>query len=655
MELSILIHRIPIWVFLILTKITLTRGDSVPRTSLASQTCSPSEYDPTSNFAPNLYDIMKNVTDSVSTRQWGSSNKTWPPPEVYAFAQCHGDLPEDECSTCFAAFKTKLRRCQQAVSARFFLDGCFLRYDNHSFYHEAVDDRYDRVTCGPTDDFAADDIMRVEFEKKVRSVIGNLSMRAVENGGFAVDVSKGGVEGVFGLAQCWRTLRVDDCRKCLSVAAVKLGDCAPASDGRAMFTGCYLRYSTEKFFHTDLHDDAESNRAWIIVLGIFAAFVLTLLAICGLYLGVYWGYRSKEKRVLQDDISITIQNSSLNFKYEILEKATEFFDISRKLGQGGAGSVFKGILPNGKTVAVKRLFFNTRQWVGEFFNEVNLISGIEHKNLVKLLGCSIEGPESLLVYEFVPNKSLDQLLFDKKNTSTILNWQQRFNIISGTAEGLAFLHGGCGSKIIHRDIKTSNILLADNLIPKIADFGLARSVSGDRTHLSTGIAGTLGYMAPEYLVRGQLTEKADVYAFGVLVLEIVCGRKNSAFALGSNSILHSVWKCYKEKDATKYVDPALKGIFPIEEASNVIQIGLLCTQASAALRPSMSEVVKMLNDKQYEIPSPKQPPFLNASLLNSDEGQTDGQNPDEVSSSYTANSSTSNESICEATAASEPL
>lgn len=117
--------------------------------------------------------------------------------------------------------------------------------------------------------------------------------------------------------------------------------------------------------------------------------------------------------VIHDDISIAIQNSSLNFKYEILEKATECFDVSRKLGQGGAGSVFKGTLPDGKTVAVKRLFFNTRQWADEFFNEVNLINGIEHKNLVKLLGCSIEGPESLLVYEFVPNKSLDQVLFGK--------------------------------------------------------------------------------------------------------------------------------------------------------------------------------------------------------------------------------------------------
>lgn len=189
-------------------------------------------------------------------------------------------------------------------------------------------------------------------------------------------------------------------------------------------------------------------------------------------------------------ISISIHKNSLNFKYEMLEKATNFFNASRKLGQGGGGSVFKGTLPDGSNVAVKRLFFNTRQWVDDFFNEVNLISGIQHKNLVRLLGCSIEGPESLLVYEYVPNKSLDQILFGR-NTEQVLSWQQRFDIISGIAEGLVYLHESCGEKIIHRDIKSSNILLDEDLTPKIADFGLVRCVGPDKSHLSTGIAGTL--------------------------------------------------------------------------------------------------------------------------------------------------------------------
>ncbi|PKI66366.1 hypothetical protein CRG98_013168 [Punica granatum] len=312
-----------------------------------------------------------------------------------------------------------------------------------------------------------------------------------------------------------------------------------------------------------------------------------------------------------------LSKSKLNFKYETLEKATNFFDDSRKLGQGGAGSVYKGILPSGKVIAVKRLVFNTRQWVDDFFNEVNLINGIQHKNLVRLLGCSIEGPESLLVYEYVPNRSLDQILFTD-NAIHILNWHERLHIIKGTAEGLAYLHTGYGLKIIHRDIKTSNILLDEKMTAKIADFGLVRCVAPDRSHLTTGIAGTLGYMAPEYLVRGQLTEKADVYSFGVLVLEILTGRKNSVFAEGLGSVLQSVWRDYKSRNLHESMDPALGEDFPDMEVANVLQIGLLCTQASAELRPSMPEVVEMLNNKHCVVPDPKQPPFLSASVLSSD-------------------------------------
>ncbi|KAF8037042.1 hypothetical protein BT93_B0075 [Corymbia citriodora subsp. variegata] len=335
-------------------------------------------------------------------------------------------------------------------------------------------------------------------------------------------------------------------------------------------------------------------------------------------IGAYVGYRkySRKKQVHNSlmQLPASVSKSSLYFKYETLEKATNFFHESWKLGQGGAGSVYKGILPNGKVVAIKQLVFNTRQWVDGFFNEVNLINRIQHKNLVKLLGYSIEGPESLLVYEYLPNRSLDLVLF-ANNAIRVLTWEERLHIIIGTAEGLAYLHGGCGVKIIHRDIKASNILLDENLVAKIADFGLARCIASDKSHLSTGIAGTLGYMAPEYLVRGQLTEKADVYSFGVLALEILSGRKNSVYTQGSSSVLQSVWKHYKSNNLAACIDPALRGEFPILEASNVIQISLLCTQASVELRPSMSGVVEMLHNKDRVVPQPKQPPFLNASVL----------------------------------------
>lgn len=359
------------------------------------------------------------------------------------------------------------------------------------------------------------------------------------------------------------------------------------------------------------------RRRGVIVAEVLAAAAVIMLALSASYAAFTKLSKIKKENNNLGQISSSISKSSLNYKYETLEKATDYFNSSRKIGQGGAGSVYKGVLPNGKVVAVKRLIFNNRQWVDEFFNEVNLISGIEHKNLVKLLGCSIEGPESLLVYEYLPKKSLDQFIFEKNRTQ-ILNWKQRFNIILGTAEGLAYLHEGTKIRIIHRDIKSSNILLDENLIPKIADFGLARCFGADKSHLSTGIAGTLGYMAPEYLIRGQLTDKADVYSFGVLVLEIVSGRRNNVFREDSGSLLQTVWKLYRLNTLTEAIDPCLGGDFPETEASRVFQIGLLCTQASATLRPSMSQVVHMLSNSNVNVPTPNQPPFLNTGVQDSD-------------------------------------
>lgn len=462
---------------------------------------------------------------------------------------------------------------------------------------------------------------RAEMLKNLDVVVNDVIRMAVDNEGFGV--GKSGVDRkgvVYGLGQCWKSVDKGGCRACLEKAGREVKGCLPANEGRGLNAGCYLRYSTAKFFgdvkmvEGENRDSDVSRRTRVILLVTCSLFLFALLTLLGFFVGYRRLASKKQANKHVGRLYSAVDKSNLNFKYETLEKATDFFGTSRKLGQGGAGSVYKGILRDGRNVAVKRLFFNTRQWVDEFFNEVNLISGVQHKNLVKLLGCSIEGPESLLVYEYVPNKSLDHFLFDKQKTLS-LSWQQRFDIIVGTAEGLAYLHEGSATKIIHRDIKSSNILLDENLQAKIADFGLARCVGADRTHLSTGIAGTLGYMAPEYLVRGQLTEKADVYSFGVLVLEIVCGRKNSVYIDESGSLLHTVWKHYKSNTLVETVEECLRDNFPPKLASDVLQIGLLCTQASVSLRPSMSEVVQMLTKKHYPIPSPMQPPFLNASVL----------------------------------------
>ncbi|EEF37686.1 kinase, putative [Ricinus communis] len=532
---------------------------------------------------------------------------------MYVLAQCHQDLSQTDCLLCYAVSRTKIPRCLPSVSARIFLDGCFLRYDNYNFFEESVSVSFDEVKCSQENVSGSNgENDKLRFVKSVEHAIGNVSSKAVENGGFGVV----GIEGVYALAQCWESVGKDGCRECLRKAGKEVKGCGAKKEGRGLNAGCYLRYSTERFYNVggELEAGHTISGLGVAIAVVLAAAAVLMLSIFAVYAVYVRRMKNKAERINLEKISINFSKTSLNFKYETLEKATDYFNASRKIGQGGAGSVYAGTLPNGETVAVKRLTFNTRQWVDEFFNEVNLISGIQHKNLVKLLGCSIEGPESLLVYEYVPNKSLDQFIFGKDKPTT-LNWKQRFDIIVGTAEGLAYLHGGSQERIIHRDIKSSNVLLDEDFTPKIADFGLVRCFGADKSHLSTGIAGTMGYMAPEYLIRGQLTEKADVYSFGVLVLEIVMGKRCNAFTEDSKSLLQTVWQLYRLNRLVEAADPSLRDDFSAEEVSRVLQTGLLCTQASVALRPSMAEVVVMLTNSGGEIPLPSQPPFMNATSL----------------------------------------
>ncbi|GMI96389.1 cysteine-rich RLK (RECEPTOR-like protein kinase) 42 [Hibiscus trionum] len=599
--------NITIWVFFVSCSCFF-----VPCLSFDARIICGSDNVTSNTFAQQVDKAMESLSGLVGSQNWGTVLNKDQRFNVFGFAQCYEDVTPNDCRQCFRTSRDKLKQCLPARSARIHLDQCFNRFDHYQFYDEGVDPSYDYVQCGsPRGDFN-DTYMCQDFQSKLDHVIMNVKNEAMGKSRFGAAEVKGGVVTVYALAQCWKTVDTNACKQCLTDAGMRLRKCSPGAEGRALYTGCYMRYSTNRFF--DNGSKAEEEKGFIdwVTFGM-ALSVISFLLLSVIVALVSYKKLSTMKQGVNglEDVQATGSKTSLNFKYEMLERATECFDESRKLGQGGAGSVFKGILPNGEAVAVKRLFFNTRQWVDQFFNEVTLISGIQHKNLVRLLGCSIEGPESLLIYEYVPNRSLDQILF-AKDSRTILSWSERFNIICGISEGLAYLHG---VKILHRDIKSSNILLDENLCPKIADFGLARCVASDKSHVSTAIAGTLGYMAPEYLVRGQLTEKADVYAFGVLVLEISTGRKNSVFSEGSSSILYRVWKQYKANNITQAIDSGLEGKFDEKEASTALQVGLLCTQASVAIRPSMSEVVQMLTTAKYEIPRPKQPPFLNASVI----------------------------------------
>ncbi|CAI9098455.1 OLC1v1035103C2 [Oldenlandia corymbosa var. corymbosa] len=300
------------------------------------------------------------------------------------------------------------------------------------------------------------------------------------------------------------------------------------------------------------------------------------------------------------------------FDFQTLKKATKNFHSSNVLGRGGFGPVYLGKLDDGRMVAVKQLSVNkSQQGESEFLSEVRMITSIQHKNLVRLIGCCSDGEQRLLVYEYMKNRSLDLIVYGK--TETYLNWSTRFQIIIGVARGLQYLHEDSHVRIVHRDIKASNILLNEKFQPRIGDFGLARFFPEDQAYLSTTFAGTLGYTAPEYALRGELSEKADIYSFGVLVLEIISCRKNTDLTLPSEMqyLPEYAWKLYEKSRLIDLLDPRLckEGVVE-KDVLTVLHVALLCIQPHGSLRPPMSAVVALLTHKSESNGAPVRPAFL---------------------------------------------
>ncbi|XP_057971092.1 G-type lectin S-receptor-like serine/threonine-protein kinase At4g27290 isoform X2 [Malania oleifera] len=332
-------------------------------------------------------------------------------------------------------------------------------------------------------------------------------------------------------------------------------------------------------------------------------------------------YISKARRKLKE--SNNVENSYTKemqeedmelptFDMASIANATNNFSIDMKLGEGGFGPVYKGTLPDGQGIAVKRLSLTSGQGLNEFKNEVTLMAKLQHRNLVKLLGCCDEGDERILIYEYMPNRSLDFFLFDQTK-SKLLEWSTRFHIIFGIARGLLYLHQDSRLRIIHRDLKASNILLDNEMNAKISDFGLARCFGNTQiTANTTRVVGTYGYMAPEYTIDGLFSIKSDVFSFGVLLLEIVTGKKNKGFYHASHNLnlIGEAWRLWKEGRPLELITNA-----PYEDSCHVseilrcIHVGLLCVQHKPCDRPSMSSVVLMLSSENT-LSQPKKPGFF---------------------------------------------
>ncbi|KAJ6814982.1 putative LRR receptor-like serine/threonine-protein kinase [Iris pallida] len=410
-------------------------------------------------------------------------------------------------------------------------------------------------------------------------------------------------------------------------------------------------------------EPVDNARKIHIAIGVSISVFLLIL----IFLGICW-WRTWHKRnstYTDTDLGgIDLQTGTFTLRQ--IKAATRSFDATNKIGEGGFGSVYKGFLSDGTIIAVKQLSSRSKQGNREFVNEIGMISSLQHPNLVKLYGCCTEGNQLLLIYEYMENNCLARALFGKDPGHKLkLDWPTRLKICIGIARGLTYLHEESRLRIVHRDIKASNVLLDKDLNAKISDFGLAKLDEDDHTHISTRIAGTIGYMAPEYAMRGYLTSKADVYSFGVVALEIVSGKSNTNYRPKEEFVYLLDWACVlQEKGALlELVDPELGSEYCQEEALLMLHVALLCTNASPTLRPCMSKVVSLLEGR-----TPVQPllPYLrfadtsftgvgrsflqdpngSQTMSNFNESQATWQNPTErqtmsVGGSYAAESSPS--------------
>uniref|UniRef100_A0A0D3C1Y3 Protein kinase domain-containing protein n=1 Tax=Brassica oleracea var. oleracea TaxID=109376 RepID=A0A0D3C1Y3_BRAOL len=362
------------------------------------------------------------------------------------------------------------------------------------------------------------------------------------------------------------------------------------------------------------HSEADLTNKWFSGGKIAATVIVVFVAIIVSVVGI--AKRRKRKQDIElprTYLMVLHEAESVQFDLKTIEAATNNFSEHNKLGEGGFGEVYKGMLMNGTEVAVKRLSKTSGQGEVEFKNEVVVVAKLQHRNLVRLLGFSLHGEEKLLVYEFVPNQSLDYFLFDPSKRVQ-LNWTVRRNIVVGITRGVLYLHQDSRLKIIHRDLKASNILLDAHMNPKIADFGMARIFGVDQTVANTArVVGTFGYMPPEYVTHGQFSTKSDVYSFRVLILEIISGRKNSSFyqmdGLVKNLVTY-VWRLWENESLIEFVDNGIKEDCKRDEVIRYIHIGMLCVQENPVDRPTLSTIYQMLTNSSVTLPVPRTPGFF---------------------------------------------
>ncbi|KAG2550069.1 hypothetical protein PVAP13_9KG241800 [Panicum virgatum] len=625
---------------------------------LGSLTPSPAAADVCDNIKQVAATLPKNTSSSplhFATTIFGQA-----PDVVYALALCRGDVLNDTaCGDCVANTFDMILKQQCYTAASYYGGPCMLAYSvddilarsNNTTVPNGDDEPFTRWNVNA---FAGDagDVRRT-VDLKQELLLKTVQMAAAaEPRRFATGVMDSGTTfpPVYSLAQCTPDLSAGDCQACLrrllgmvnSTMALRMG-------AQIHVIRCYFRYETYVFYDSQpmlrvgpssppapapipaaaAKHKRRMSKLWaipIVVVPVAAAAFLCFIFYSPWFRRYRKGVLRSQDSQGDEELVWDGKNSEFSvFDFEQVLVATDHFSEENKLGQGGFGAVYKGQFPDGLQIAVKRLASHSGQGFTEFKNEVQLIAKLQHRNLVRLLGCCSQEEEKILVYEYLPNKSLDFIIFDESRRS-LLDWSKILAIIEGIAHGLLYLHKHSRLRVIHRDLKPSNILLDSEMNPKISDFGLAKIFSSNNTQRNTTqrVVGTYGYMAPEYASEGIFSIKSDVFSFGVLVLEILSGKRNSGSQQcgGFINLIGYAWQLWEEERWIELVDASL---FPKSHSVDMmrcINIALLCVQENADDRPTMADVVSMLSSEKTTIlAEPKQPAYFNVRVGN-EEGST---------------------------------
>ncbi|XWS12790.1 hypothetical protein CRYUN_Cryun37aG0120500 [Craigia yunnanensis] len=621
-----------------------------------AQTCfETSNFTTNSTYGRNRDLILASLPTNVS-ENGGFFNAAigQEPNKVYAQALCRGDLSAEDCSIYvnYTVQKILIPSCPNQKEA-FAWDGdipCLVRYSNQPFFGVLTLDPIQEAT-NPNDINDAASNLTQFFQlwgELMEAVATKASM-----GSSRLKYANGMADEIQALMQCPPDLSHSDCLTCLRTLVRRYTACCRTYQGGYVETpSCRMRWDLYTFFTptadtvrislspppSNSPPDSTKNTTATIkdnnggipsqTIVIIVVPIIIFVAIVA-FIWVLLQKRRKSKQQMK-----TTGNDdgleSLQFQLKAVREATDNFSEDNKLGQGGFGAVYKGRLHDGQEIAVKRLFYEYGQGEVEFKNEVLVMARLQHRNLVRLQGFCLERKERLLIFEFVPNSSLDQFLFDPVK-HTLLDWDTRYKIIAGIARGLLYLHEDSRYRIIHRDLKAANILLDAEMNPKISDFGMARLFGADQTRDNTRrIAGTFGYMAPEYVKHGKFSLKSDVYSFGVLILEIISGEKISHFLNNGMNLLTYAWRNWREGTALNLVDNFLRGgSGSRSEMTRCIHIGLLCVQENDDNRPTINSFVLMLSDTSVSVPMPSTPAFmLPASTVQSEASSSSNHNSD---------------------------